>query len=91
MGSGNDAPSVPTGPSIEELESNLEKTKGKLQLILNTLEDAKQNHPDRVEKLERAVTKNHTRVASAEAALKEASEKLNNPESSKQETTESKG
>jgi len=82
---GNNAsgtPSAPTGPSLEELESNLEKTKGKLQLILNTLEDAKQNHPDRVEKLERAVAKNHTRVASAEAALTDARE---------QQTTESKG
>jgi len=81
-GDASGTPSAPTGPSLEELESNLEKTKGKLQLILNTLEDAKQNHPDRVEKLERAVAKNHTRVASAEAALTEARE---------QQTTESKG
>jgi len=80
-------PAAPAGPSLEELESNLEKTKGKLQLILNTLEDAKQNHPDRVEKLERAVAKNHTRVASAETALREASEQ----QASKQEPTESKG
>ncbi len=83
----SDTPSAPAGPSLEELKSNLEKTKGKLQLILNTLEDAKQNHPDRVEKLERAVAKNHTRVASAEAALSEVSELLSNQTSTKQAST----
>ena len=88
---GGGASDTPAGPSLEELESNLEKTKGKLQLILNTLEDAKQNHPDRVEKLERAVAKNHTRVASAELALREASEQQSKQQASKLEPTESKG
>ncbi|MFD2229103.1 electron transport complex subunit RsxC [Alkalimarinus sediminis] len=63
---------APAGPSIDELKSNVEKAKNKLQLMLDTLEDAKQNHPDRVEKLERAITKNRTRVSAAEAALSEA-------------------
>ena len=81
---------VPTGPSIEELQKNVEKAKNKLQLMLDTLEDAKQNHPDRVEKLERAITKNHTRVSHAETALSEAiNAKNENPEQTNSAQTNS--
>ncbi len=83
---GDNTAAVPAGPSIEELKSNLEKATGKLQLMLDTLEDAKQNHPDRVEKLERAVEKNRTRVSLAEAALRDA----DNPQK-QTESTESEG
>ena len=85
MSNGEDV-QAPSGPSIDELQKNVDKAKSKLQLMLDTLEDAKQNHPDRVEKLERAITKNRTRVSHAETALSEAmtSEKAT-------ESTESNG
>ncbi|UZE97378.1 electron transport complex subunit RsxC [Alkalimarinus alittae] len=66
------APQASTGPSIKELQVNVDKAKSKLQLMLDTLEDAKQNHPDRVEKIERAIAKNRTRVSHAETALNDA-------------------
>lgn len=63
---------IPDGPSVEELQKNVDKAKSKLQLMIDTLEDAKQNHPDRVEKIERAIAKNQTRVCLAEDALRNA-------------------
>ncbi len=83
---GGSEPQAPVGPSIEELQKNVDKAKSKLQLMLDTLEDAKLNHPDRVEKLERAITKNHTRVSHAETALSEATNAKKTTES-----TESNG
>ncbi|WP_250654744.1 electron transport complex subunit RsxC [Alkalimarinus coralli] len=80
------APEQPAGPSIEELKSNVDKAKNKLQLMLDTLEDAKLNHPDRVEKLERAIVKNKTRVSHAETALNEA---ISSEKTASEKTTES--
>lgn len=59
-------------PDIEALETAFEKAKAKLEKMIDTLEDAKENQPDNVEKFTRAVEKNRVRVDAAEKALNNA-------------------
>lgn len=66
------APSTTPQFSLEELKTNLEKAQNKLEKMELTLEDAKSNTPDTVEKLQRAVDKNKVRVAAAQDAYDRA-------------------
>ncbi len=68
----------PQGPDIEVLTQQLHKAEEKLQLMLATLDDAKANKPETVEKIERAIEKNRERVAAARQALSEARNLGNN-------------
>lgn len=85
----NNEGSTPEGPALEELESNLSKAQGKLALMLKTLEDARINKPETVEKLERAVEKNQERVDAAKHALEHAlsSSRTSEASSDKNDTT----
>ena len=63
-------------PDIEALEKQLAQSQSKLETMQTMLEDAKAQQADNVEKLERAVTKNHDRVKRAEEALADARKTL---------------
>jgi len=68
--------SEPEKPDIDALEKQLAQAQSKLETMQTMLEDAKAQQADNVEKLERAVTKNHDRVKRAEEALAEARKTL---------------
>lgn len=78
------APVEPAGPArpaaeapdIEALEKQLEQARGKLDTMQSMLDDARAAGADNVEKLERAVAKNHDRVQRAGQALEEARKAL---------------
>ncbi len=59
-------------PDVEALEKQLGQAQSKLDTMQTMLEDAKAQQADNIEKLERAVTKNHDRVKRAEEALADA-------------------
>lgn len=59
-------------PDKAELEKQLAQAKSKLETMQSMLEDARAQQADNVEKLERAVAKNHDRVTRAEQALADA-------------------
>lgn len=65
-------------PDLEVLQSNLDKAQAKLDKMIDTLEDAKVNQPENVEKFTRAVEKNKVRVNAAEEALTAAKQVLEN-------------
>lgn len=58
--------------SREQLVTNLEKARAKLEKMSDALEQAQSEQPEQVEKLIRAVEKNRIRVEAAERALAEA-------------------
>ncbi|MCH2158309.1 MAG: electron transport complex subunit RsxC [Oleiphilaceae bacterium] len=64
-------PKTETVP-VEVLEANLEKAQAKLDKMIDTLEDAKANAPENIEKFQRAVDKNKVRVKAAQDALAQA-------------------
>ncbi|MEX2473988.1 electron transport complex subunit RsxC [Marinobacter sp.] len=64
--------SEPDTPDRAELEKQLAQATSKLETMQSMLEDAKAQQADNVDKLERAVAKNHERVKRAEQALAEA-------------------
>lgn len=69
------APAAPANeppPDIEALEKQLSQAVAKLDTMQGMLDDARAENADNVEKLERAVTKNHDRVKRAEEALADA-------------------
>jgi len=68
--------SEPEKPDIDALEKQLAQAQSKLETMQTMLEDARAQQADNVEKLERAVTKNHDRVKRAEEALAEARKSL---------------
>jgi len=63
---------APEEPDIEALEKQLTQAQTKLETMQAMLEDAKAQQADNLDKLERAVAKNHDRVKRAEDALTEA-------------------
>jgi len=63
--------------TVEELKELLEKAEAKLANMQQMLEDAKENAPDTVEKLQRAVTKNESRVQLARSAYEAATQQQN--------------
>lgn len=63
-------------PDIDALEKQLAQATAKLNTMQGMLEDARAENADNVEKLERAVTKNHDRVKRAEEALAEARQSM---------------
>jgi len=63
------------GPSVAELEQQLDKARAKLEKMEDALATAKNEQPELVEKLSRAVEKNQVRVKAAEGALHEAQNK----------------
>lgn len=70
-------PAAPAAPanetaSVEELEQQLQKAEAKLAKMQQALDDARQNNPENVEKLTRAVEKNQVRVEAARKALADA-------------------
>ena len=54
----------------------MSQAQSKLETMQGMLDDAKAQQADNVEKLERAVAKNHDRVKRAEEALAEARQQL---------------
>ncbi len=70
-------------PDIEALEKQLTQAEAKLNTMQTMLDDAKTQQADNVDKLERAVAKNHDRVVRARDALAQA-HKLAGTESSPQ-------
>lgn len=67
------APAPAELPDKAELEKQLAQAKSKLDTMQAMLDDAKAQQADNVDKLERAVAKNHERVKRAEQALADAS------------------
>lgn len=63
-------------PDIEALEKQFAQAQSKLETMQAMLEDAKNQQADNVEKLERAVAKNHDRAKRAEHALADARKML---------------
>lgn len=59
-------------PDLEALTLALQKAQAKLEKMQQTLDDAKVNQPENVEKFTRAVDKNKVRVQAAEDALHKA-------------------
>ena len=57
---------------LSELKNNIDKAEAKLEKMRDALQDAQENAPDNVEKLQRAVTKNETRVKAAQTAYESA-------------------
>ena len=57
---------------LSELKNNIDKAEAKLEKMRDALKDAQENAPDNVEKLQRAVTKNETRVKAAQTAYESA-------------------
>ena len=64
-----EAPPAADVPDRAELEKQLAQARSKLETMQSMLEDAKAQQADNVDKLERAVAKNHERVKRAEQAL----------------------
>lgn len=62
----------PEQPNIEALEKQLMQAEAKLNTMQGMLEDARAQQAENVEKLERAVAKNHDRVERAREALTQA-------------------
>ena len=60
------------GHTLQELRSNVDQARSKLEKIKNNLVEAEANNNPIVEKLTRAVTKNQQRLAASLAALKQA-------------------
>ena len=67
-------------PSLEDLQETLAKAQGKLDKMMDALEDAKTNAPDNVAKLQRAVEKNQLRVNQAKQSLEKAEQKAKTQE-----------
>jgi len=65
-------------PDIETLEKQLTQAEGKLSTMQGMLEEARAQEADNVEKLERAVAKNHERVKRAKDTLEKAREQHSN-------------
>lgn len=72
-----DVPENEPAPDIDALEKQLNQAVAKLNTMQSMLDDAKAENAANVEKLERAVTKNHDRVQRAEEALAEAQRIVN--------------
>lgn len=65
-------PAPPPESDLEILRENVQKARAKLDNVQDSLEEAKRNTPEQVEKLTRAVAKNVTRLHAAEKALHDA-------------------
>ena len=59
-------------PDLDTLKETWDKAQAKLDKMLDTLEQAKQDNPEQVEKLTRAVEKNQVRVTQAKQAYETA-------------------
>jgi electron transport complex protein RnfC len=73
------APGAEPEQNPEELKDAWDKAQSKLDKMLDALESAKENNPENVEKLTRAVEKNQMRVNQAKQAWEKASKEAEAP------------